>query len=253
MKSLFKTLDIIETIAENGRLGIREISTKTGFPPATIHRIATTLVKRRYFRQDPITKTYSLSFRFMELGTRVQEQFDLSAISRPHLQRLMTETEESANLAILDGDEVVYLEQVKNDKSILKIFTRLGARAPLYTTGVGKMFMSQWREAEIDAYLMRTHIESRTPNTLVNRDDIRKEMALISAKGYSVDNEEMETGVRCVAAPVFDHNRQPVAAVSISGAAIRITPDRIGFFEAKVRRCAMAISSELGYNAEKNQ
>jgi len=251
MKSLNKTLDIIETIAEHGQAGIREISSRTGFPPPTIHRIASTLVKRLYLSQDPVTKTYALSLRFLELGTIVQEQFDLSAISRPHLRRLMIETEESANLAILDGDEVVYLEQVKNDKSILKIFTRLGARAPLYTTGVGKMFLSQWSESDLDAYLMRTHIKSYTPNTLVSRDEIRKEMALISAKGYSVDNEEMETGVRCVATLVFGHNHEPAAAVSISGAAIRITPDRIDYFGEKVRECALAISRELGYNPAK--
>ena len=248
MKSLHKTLDIIETIAERGQAGIRELSDATGFPPPTIHRIASTMVKRMYLRQDPATKTYSLSLRFLELGTKVQERFDISAISRPHLQRLMFETGESANLAIQDGDEVVYIEQVKNDNSILRIFTRLGARAPLYSTGVGKMFMSRWSESDLDAYLMRTHIKSYTRNTLVSRDEILKEMALVAAKGYSVDNEEMETGVRCVASLVFDYNQRPVAAVSISGAAVRITPDRIDSLGEKVNACTMSISAELGYN-----
>ncbi len=252
MKSLQKTLDIIETIAENGQSGIKGISGKTGFPPATIHRIVSSLVKRHYLRQDPITKTYSLSFRFLELGTTVQEQFDLPAISRPHLQRLMVETDESANLAILDGDEMVYLEQVRNDKSILKTFTRLGARAPLYSTGVGKIFMSLWSATELDAYLMRTHIESFTPDTLVNRDDIRKEMTGIAKKGFSLDNEEMETGVRCVATLVFDHNQNPVAAISISGAAVRITPEKIDFLVEKVKQCALNISFELGYKMINN-
>jgi DNA-binding IclR family transcriptional regulator len=248
MKSLQKTLDVIETIAELGQAGIREISDATGFPPPTIHRIASTMVKRMYLRQDPATKTYSLAFRFMELGSRVQEQFDISAISRPHLRSLMFETGESANLAIQDGDEVVYIEQVKNDKSLLRIFTRLGARAPLYSTGVGKMIMSKWSEADLDEYLMRTHIQPYTPNTLVSRDDIRKEMSLIAAKGYAVDNEEMEIGVKCVATLVYDHTRKPIAAVSISGAAVRITPERIDSLGGKVKACAMSISTELGYN-----
>ncbi len=96
MKSLHKTLDIIEVVAERGAVGIRELSSITGFPPTTIHRITSTLVKRQYLNQDPITKTYALSLRFLELGARVEEQFDIAAIAGPYLQRLRTETEESA-------------------------------------------------------------------------------------------------------------------------------------------------------------
>ncbi len=247
MKSLHKTLDIIEVVAERGAVGIRELSSITGFPPTTIHRITSTLVKRQYLDQNPITKTYALSLRFLELGTRVEEQFDISAIAGPYLQRLRTETEESANLAILDGDEVVYVQQAKSEKSMLKIFTRLGARAPVYTTGVGKIFMSQWKESKLDSYLQRVDRRAYTPNTLVSRAAIMAELARISTTGFAVDNEEMETGVRCVAALVFDYTGKAVAAVSISGAALRITPERIEYFGGKVKQCTEAISTKLGY------
>lgn len=247
MKSLHKSLDIIETIAEHGQASIREIAAETGFPPATIRRIASTLVERRYLKQDPIAKTYAISLQFLKLGYRAQEQIDVSAISLPHLRRLMIETEESANLAIQDGDEVVYLNHVKSEKSMLKIFTQLGARAPLYTTGVGKMFLSRWSKSELDSYLQRTDRKSFTPNTLVSRNEIIEELARISKMGCAVDNEEMEVGVRCVAAIVLNHSSQAVAAVSISGAALRITTDRIQYFGEKVKQCALAISYELGY------
>jgi DNA-binding IclR family transcriptional regulator len=247
MKSLHKTLDIIDTVAEKGPVGIHDIFVITNYPHSTIHRIISTLVERRYLRQDPATKKYSISLKFLELGNRVQEQFDVAAISRPHLQRLMIETEESANLAIQDGDEVVYLNHAKSEKSLLKIFTTLGARAPLYSTGVGKMFLSQWNKSDLDLYLQRTHRQPFTPNTLVSRNDILDELDRIKALGYAVDNEEMETGVRCVAAIVLDHSGQPVAAVSISGPALRITPDQIENFSEKVKQHALAISQELGY------
>ncbi len=247
MKSLNKALDIIDAVSKMGKAGIREISSKTGFPPATTHRIASTLVKRRFFNQDPVTKNYSLSLRFLELGTRVQQQFDLPTIARPHLQKLMSQTGESANLAIWDGDSVVYLDQVQNDNSMLKIFTRLGTRAPLYSTGVGKMLLSQWSKPELDSYLKRTPLIPHTPHTLVSRTQILKELDQISARGFAVDNEEMEEGVRCVAALVFDHRQQVAAAVSISGAAIRITPDRIENFGEKVKQCALDISRDLGF------
>ena len=247
MKSLHKALDIIDAVSKLGSAGIREISSKTGFPPATTHRIASTLVKRRFFNQDPVTKNYSLSLRFLELGTKVQQQFDLPSIARPHLQKLMSETGESANLAIGDDDSVVYLDQVQNDNSMLKIFTRLGTRVPLYSTGVGKMLLSRWSETELDAYLKRTQLTPYTPYTLVSRTQILKELDRISTRGFAVDNQEMEEGVRCVAALVFDHRQQVTAAVSISGAAMRITPDRIENFGEKVKKCALDISQDLGF------
>ena len=247
MKSLNKALDIIDAVSNLGSAGIREISSKTGYPPATTHRITSTLVKRGFFNQNPVTKNYSLSLRFLELGTKVQQQFDLPTIARPHLQKLMSETGESANLAIWDSDSVVYLDQVQSDKSMLKIFTRLGSRVPLYSTGVGKMLLSQWSKTELDAYLKRTQLIPYTPHTLVSRAQILEDLDQISARGFAVDNEEMEEGVRCVAALVFDHRQQVAAAISISGAAMRITPDRIENFGEKVTQCALNISHDLGF------
>jgi DNA-binding IclR family transcriptional regulator len=247
MKSLNKALDIIDAVSKLGSAGIRSISAVTGFPSTTVHRIAATLVKRQYFNQDPVTKKYSLSLRFLELGTNVHQRFDLPAIARPHLQKLMSGTGESANLAICDGDSVVYLDQVQSDKSMLKIFTQLGSRVPLYSTGVGKAFLSSWHRTDLDSFLKRTRLIPHTTNTLVSRSEILKELKLISDRGFSVDNEEMEAGVRCVAALVFDHQKQVVAAVSISGAAMRITPERIEDLGKKIKQCALNISRDLGF------
>lgn len=247
MKSLQKVLDIIDTIAELGSAGIRELSSITGYPPATIHRIASTLIKRRYLTQDPVTKTYALSLRFLELGTRVREGFNLASIARPHLERLMAKTKENANLAVRDGDEVVYLDHVRGNH-MLQLFTRLGARVPLYTTGVGKMFLSQWSESELSEYFERVDLKPHTPNTLVDKDMLLKELSQVRYRGFAVDNEEMEEGVRCVAALVYDHNQRPAAAVSISGASVRITPDKIAALGEEVKGCALAISRALGFH-----
>ena len=151
MKSLHKALDIIDIIAETGSIGLQDLSLRTGFPPPTAHRLVSTLVKRRYLNQDPTTKSYSLSFRFLELGTMVRRQFNLVSIARPHLERLMAETKENANLALLDGDEMVYIDNVRGKEYMLQLFTKLGARVPLYPTGVGKMFLSQWADSDIEA------------------------------------------------------------------------------------------------------
>ena len=248
MKSLQKVLDVIDKVAETGSAGIRELSAMTGFPVATIHRIVSTLVERRYFYQDPATKKYSLSLRFLELGSKVQKHFNLTAIARAHLERLMSETKESVNLAVRDSDEIVYLDHVRSDYSLLQLFTRPGARVPLYATGVGKLFLTKMSNPDLDSYLQRTRPKPRTPNTLTDKNGIRKELSRISVQGFSMDNEEFEIGVRCVAAPVFDHSGELVAAISISGAAVRISPEQIDHFGISVKRCALAISRELGFD-----
>jgi DNA-binding IclR family transcriptional regulator len=247
MKSLHKVLDIIEAIAESGSMGIRELSSRVGFPPPTIHRITSTLIERNYLKQDPVTKKLSLSIQFLELGTRVQQRFNLTAIARPHLQKLMAEVRESVNLAVPDGDHVAYLDHVRSDHSMLQLFTKPGARVPLYCTGVGKMLMSLWTPQEVDAYLRRTQLFPHTLHTIMDRNKLVIELEKIRTLNYAVDNEEMEQGVRCVAALVKDHHGMPVAAVSISGAAMRIGPGKIKAFVKPLKACARAISKELGF------
>jgi DNA-binding IclR family transcriptional regulator len=251
MKSLSKAIDTIDAVAEAGSAGIRELSFKTGFPPSTIHRIVATLVKKHYFQQDPVTKKYSLSSRFLELGSMVQQQTHLTSIARPHLERLMAETRESINLAVQDGDSAVYLDIVQSKYSMLQLFTRPGARVPLYATGVGKMFLSQMNHSDLEAYLKKVELVPFTRNTMTRKDRIIEELAQIRRRGFAVDNEEMEEGVRCVAAAIFDHNGQSAATISITGAAMRVTPDRVEHFGELIKSCASAISRELGFNATK--
>lgn len=247
MKSLHKVLDIIEAVAESGSMGIREISGLTGFPPPTVHRITSTLVERRYLKQNPVSRRLSLSIRFLELGTKVQEHFNLTEIARPHLEKLMSETRESVNLAVQDGDHVAYMDHVRSDYTMLQLFTKPGARVPLYCTGVGKLFMSEWTPFEVDEYLKRTTLIPFTSHTLVDRSRLLDELDRIRKQRYAVDHEEMEQGVRCVAALVVDHRKKPVAAVSISGAAMRITPGKTKSLAKSVKACSRAISKELGF------
>jgi DNA-binding IclR family transcriptional regulator len=248
MKSLHKVLDVIETVAREGSIGIRELSSRTGFPPATIHRMTSTLVERRYLKQDAVSKRLSLSIRFLELGTKVQQHFNLTAIARPRLEALLAETRESVNLAVQDGDHMAYLDHIRSDHSMLQLFTKPGARVPLYCTGVGKMLMSQWPDSQVEAYLDRTALVRHTSHTLVDRSRLLHELGRIRSQGYSVDNQEMEEGVRCVAALVKDHRGKPAGVVSISGAAMRIAPQRIKLFAKSVMNCSQAISRDLGFN-----
>jgi DNA-binding IclR family transcriptional regulator len=228
MKSLLKAIDTIDAVAEAGSAGIRELSSITGFPPSTIHRIVTALVAKNYFQQDPVTRRYSLSFRFLELGARFQQQTHLTTIALPHL--------------------VVYLDMVQSQYTMLQLFARPGVRVPLYATGVGKLFLSQMEESELDDYLQRTKPSPFTAYTLVERDAIFKDRQMTRNRGYAVDNQEMEEGVRCVAALIYDHQGQPTASVSVTGTASRLNQDRLRQYGNLVNACAAAISSQLGFN-----
>ena len=143
MSTVRKAFQVIETISETGRAGVNELSSKTGFPPSTVHRILTSLMEMGYVVQEPATKSYSLSLRFFELGSRVQEKFSLIPYARPYLLALCEETKENTNLAVLDNDAAVYLDHVNSDYG-LQLFTKLGARVSLYSTGVGKVFLSRF-------------------------------------------------------------------------------------------------------------
>ena len=248
MKSLEKALYIIETISESSGLGVRELAARTGLPPATVHRILAALTARHYLHQDPRAKTYTLAPRFMELGERAQKQFHLVPIARPHLENLMRQTGENANLTVRDGWEVVYIDHLHSDEHSLQLFTRLGARVPLYCCGVGKVFMSVFSAEELDSYLSATEFQSYTPHTIVDRERMRREMALIREQGYAIDDQEKEMGVRCVAAPIWGRGNQIIASLSISGATQRVSEDRISELAAMVVECGARISRELGWD-----
>lgn len=252
MKALHKTLDIIDFIAASGSAGIREISENTGFPPATAHRIASVLSQRKYLEQDPVTKTYCLSLKFLELGNLVQNRFDLTRIVRPYLELLVSDTGESASLIVRDGYEAVYLDHVQDDH-MLQLFTRVGARLPLYSTGGGKIFLAALPENELESYLERVPRTRYTSGTLVQEGALRLDLADIRRQGYAMDNEEMAEGIRCVAAPVFHHDGRIAAAVSVSGASIRISTERLKDLGGIVRRRAGTISRVLGFDPEKQK
>ncbi len=245
-------MDLLEIIAETGSLGVRELATRTGFPPTTVHRMIATLVERGYLQKNANTRNYSLSTRFLEFADRVQKQFDLIPMARPHLEQLCTDTGENVNLCVREGTVVVYIDHVHSQTHTLQTFTRLGARVPLYATGVGKVYLSYMETHELDAYLNEITLKSYTEKTITDRKILVKELIRVRKQGYAVDNQEKEHGVRCIAAPILNYNGLITAAISISGATQWITLERIQSLAGRIIDCALRISAELGYKGKKS-
>ncbi len=247
MKSLNRALDLIELIAVHNGIGVRELAELSGLPPATAHRIVASLLARGYLTKAHHTHHYRLSPKFLILGANVQQQIDIVAIARPHLEKLMAKTRENANLCVRDGQNVIYIDHVGSPDHNLRTFTKLGGSAPLFASAVGKIFLSHLNEIEFQRYIEEVERCAFTPHTLVSARKLRVEVKAIRKKGYAIDNQEKELGVRCVAAPVFNHDNQIQAAISVSGAAQRITMKRVPELGKTVVDFAHQISMSMGH------
>ena len=250
VQSVERTLDILESLVDFGsEVGLVEISQAVALPLATVHRLLGTLIRRGYVKQNRQNRKYSLGFRALQMGNDMRQRFSLRLEARPFLHRLMERTGESANLAVLDDGEVVYIDQAQSSK-ILRMFTQLGNRVPAHSTGSGKVMLAFGPAETADGVLRRYGMLRRTARTIIDPVQFREELAHIRAQGYALDDEEHEEGVRCLAVAVRDGSGQVVASLSVSGPATRLGDQQIHEFTSEVLDCGTQLSARLGYIAE---
>jgi DNA-binding IclR family transcriptional regulator len=247
VQSVERTLDILESLVDFAtEVGLVEISQAVVLPLATVHRLLGTLIRRGYVKQNRQNRKYSLGFRALQMGNDMRQRFALRLEARPFLNRLMERTGESANLAVLDDGEVVYIDQAQSSK-ILRMFTQLGNRVPAHSTGSGKVMLAFGAPEAADGVLRRYGMPRRTPRTIVDPIRFREELARIRAQGYALDDEEHEEGVRCLAVAVRDGSGQVIASLSVSGPATRLGDEQIREFTSEVVECGSQLSARLGY------
>ena len=205
MQSLDRALDVLEAVAAGGELGVSEVAARTGLVVSTTHRLLASLADRGYVRQSSAHGRYALGLKVLELARGMQARTAaLCVAARPHLERVRQATGESANLVVLDGDRVVYVDQVAGRHSV-RMFTELGSSVPAHTTGSGKAMLAFWPAETVATLYPRAReplprLTARTHTTLAS---LRDDFARIRRRGYALDDEEHEEGVSCVAAPVF--------------------------------------------------
>ncbi|MGI5269998.1 IclR family transcriptional regulator [Nonomuraea sp. CA-218870] len=218
MQSVERALDVLEALAEyGGEAGLSEIAARTGLPYGTIHRLLQTLLARGYVRQES-DRRYALGGGLVRLGGVAEGMVGVWA--QPHLTRMVELSGETANLAVLEGDFIVYVAQVPSPRR-LRMFAEVGRRVLPHSTAVGKVLLA-WRAAEEAVTLLeRTGMPRRTPNTITAAPAMLDELGLVRDRGYALDLGEEELGVHCLAVPVRDGARV-VAAMSVSGPADRI-------------------------------
>ncbi|MCL4515751.1 MAG: IclR family transcriptional regulator [Firmicutes bacterium] len=250
VQSIRRAMALIETMAGEGpECSLGDLAQRLNLHVSTVHRLLTTLMSLGYVEQNPQDSRYRLGLKMVELGTMVLGQIELRREAAPYLKALSEKTGETANLIVLEQGEVVYIEKAESPAS-LRFFNRIGKRAPAHCTGGGKALLANLPAAQVQGIIAEKGLPSLTSQTIVEEKVLWKELTGIKEAGYALDNEECEEGVRCVAAPVFNHMGVPVAAVSISGPTFRFSPAKMEEFVGLTREAAEGLSRRLGYRAE---
>ena len=249
IQAVSHALDLLEQFHDDiDELGVTELSKRLKLHKNNVFRLLATLESRGYIEQNRVTENYRLGLKTLELGQTFIKQMGLLRQSRPVLESLVNECNETTYVAILKDFHIVYLDVVETGLTV-RVVPRVGARLPAYCTAAGKVQIAYMTDEELENYLPTKELKRFTPNTITDRDELKKKLKIIAEQGFAMDNEELDIGVRCVAAPIRDYTRRIIGAVSISGPSMRFTDERVEKeLIPMVKRAAEEISTKLGYH-----
>jgi DNA-binding IclR family transcriptional regulator len=223
-------------------ISLKEISEKTGLHPSTAHRILNDLTIGR-FVDRPEPGSYRLGMRMLELGNLVKARLNVRDAALAPMRDLHKLIQQPVNLSMRQGDEIVYIERAFSERSGMQVVRAIGGRAPLHLTSVGKLFLSVDEPMKVRSYATRTGLNGQTKNSITQLQVLERELSKVRQYGIARDNEELELGVRCIAAGIYDDQGKLLAGLSISAPADRIDEA----WSAKLQATAEGISQALGY------
>lgn len=245
VKSAERVLEIFELLKgyPNG-LTLKEIASELGYAGSSTFELVKTLSEHGYLWVND-QKRYSLGAKLIQLGAYASSYLDMNKIAAPILKHLMETLQETVFMALRSGNEIVYVSMVDSFRSI-RTNARLGGRKPIYCTGLGKAFLSFLPQEEREEILRHVTLEPVTDNTITDPDQLRAQLELFRQQGYAVDNEEIEVGLWCAAAPVFDSTGHMEAAISVSGPSTRMKSNQEQIVK-ELTVAARELSEKLGY------
>jgi IclR family transcriptional regulator, KDG regulon repressor len=235
---------------DHQELSVSEIGAKTGLHRSTAHRILMALEYNDLIKQNPSTGKYHLGIKLFKLGHQAVSQLNLREICRPFLSRLMNDTKETIHLAVLDDDQVLYLDKVEGPHA-LRMPSRVGRYIPTYCTSLGKAMLSCLDDQEVKSILRRQTLKPHTENTVKNINQLLADLRSVRKRGYAVDNEEIEIGLRCVGAPLRDYTGGMVGAISVAAPSARLSEKNTPVTGRMIIAIAAEISEQLGFERPK--
>jgi IclR family acetate operon transcriptional repressor len=244
-QSLEKALTLLKSLSDHDGLSLSELANKTGLPLSTTHRLLGTLAAHELTAMDETSQKWSIGIEAMRIGAAFQRRNTLISAGRAAMTQLMETTGETVNLAILDRFEVVFVSQVECREPI-RAFFALGQRRASHASGIGKALLAEMPAERIKSFLSRASLTRFTAATITDPYALCTELDLIRQRGWSIDDEEANAGMRCIASPVFNPFGEAHAGISLSGPSARLTLDRLNDLGAKVRATADHITRLTG-------
>lgn len=248
VQSVDRVFDILETLSAYPQgTTLSNISNAVELHISTTHRLLNTLISRGYVRKEVETGRYRMTLRLFEIASRVSNALGVLAISKELLEKLSHQLQEAVHLVERDGCDVVYLYKFEPLQHLVNMSSAVGCRNPIYCTGVGKSILALLPETEQFQIWQQMDVKAYTPYTITDFHEMQKELSETKARGYALDNQEHEMGVRCVAVAIRNWMGEPIAAISISAPVTRLTDARIEECRISLQHVSSEISSLLGY------
>jgi DNA-binding IclR family transcriptional regulator len=248
IQAVSHALDLLEQFHDDvDELGVTELSKRLKLHKNNVFRLLATLESRGYIEQNKATENYRLGLKALELGQTFIKQMGLLRQAKPILEQMVEESNETSYVAIYKENHIVYLDVVETNLTV-RVVSRVGSRLPAYCTAAGKIHMAFMTEEELDELITKMNFIQHTPTTISNPDTLRKELDKVREQGYAFDDEEMDPGVRCIAAPIRDYTRRIVGAISVSGPTMRVSNARIeSELVPLVLKASQELSTRLGF------
>ncbi len=240
IERMFALIDVLASRDEP--ISLKEISAQTGLHPSTTHRILNDLTVGR-FVDRPEPGSYRLGMRLLELGNLVKGRLDVRDAALAPMRELHRLIQQPVNLSVRQGDEIIYIERTYSERSGMQVVRAIGGRAPLHLTSTGKLFLAQDEPPRVRAYATRTGLAGHTRNSITQLPTLERELIRARQSGVAHDNEELEMGVRCMAAGIYDDQDKLIAGLSISAPADRLDDGWL----PKLQHTAQEISAALGH------
>ena len=248
IQAVSHALDLLEQFhGETDELGVTELSKRLKLHKNNVFRLLATLESRGYIEQNRVTENYRLGLKTLELGQTFIRQMGLLRQSKPVLNDLVSECNETSYVAVLKDYNIIYLDAVETDMTV-RVVPRVGSRLPAYCTAAGKIQLAHMNDEELENYFHARELKSFTDKTITDREVLKKQLKLVVENGYAIDDEELDIGVKCVSAPIRDYTRRIIGAVSISGPSMRFSPERMKKELIPLAlRASEEISAKLGF------
>lgn len=249
VQSVDRAMKLLEVLADEAKgQRLTDLAKKTGLSLTTVHRLLTTLEQRRFVQFSQADSLWHVGLQAFTVGSSFSSDRNFAASSIPVLRHLRDQTRETANIGIVDNDDILLLEQIQS-REITRSLSTVGGRTPMTSSGMGKAVLACYAPDDVRRVIKRRGFRRSTPTTITNLSVLEDQLHRFHTDGYSFDNEEFRVGLRCVAAPVFDRRSEVVCAISVSGTPDRIPDDRVHGLGVLVAKAAADLSRKMGYAA----